>query len=41
MATAWRFAGVAACMPCGFESRLVQDFQRYIMFLSSQSQDII
>ena len=26
--------------PCGFESRLVQDFQRNIMFLPSQYWDI-
>ena len=29
------------CLPCGFESRLVQDFQRNIMFLPSQSWDIV
>ena len=29
------------CLPCGFESHLVQDFQRNIMFLPSQYWDII
>ena len=29
------------CLPSGFESRLVQDFQRNIMFLPSQSWDIV
>ena len=38
MVRAWRSADVAACR---FESRLVQDFQRNIMFLPSQSWDIV
>ena len=29
------------CLPCGFESRLVQDFQRNMMFLPSQYWDIV
>ena len=29
------------CLPCGFESRLGQNFQRHIVFLSSQSWDIV
>ena len=29
------------CLPCGFAFRLVQDFQRNIMFLPSQSWDIV
>ena len=29
------------CLPCGFESRLVQDFQRNIMFLPSRYWDIV
>ena len=29
------------CMPCGFESRLVQDFQKNIMFFPFQSWDIV
>ena len=29
------------CLSCGFEPRLVQDFQRNIMFLPSQSWDIV
>ena len=40
MIRAWRFADVAACR-AGFESRLVQDFQRNIMFLPSQYWDIV
>ena len=29
------------CLSCGFEYRLVRDFQRNIMFLPSQSWDIV
>ena len=36
---AWRFDKVN--LPRGFESGLVQDFQRQIMFLPSQSRDIV
>ena len=36
---AWRFDNVN--LPRGFESGLVQDFQRQIMFLPSQSRDIV
>ena len=35
------FADVASCLPCGFASLLVQDFQRNIMFLPSQYWDIV
>ena len=37
MVRAWHSADVAACLPCGFESRLVQNFHRNIMFLPSQT----
>ena len=30
-----------SCLPCGSETRLVQDFQRNIMFLPSQYWDIV
>ena len=29
------------CLPCGFEPRWVQDFQRNFIFLPSQSWDIV
>ena len=41
MIRAWLELCQCRCLPCGFEFRLVQDFQKNIMFLLSQYWDIV